>query len=320
MPRTVAVTGGSGMIGRRLLPLLATQGIALRVLTRSGVPLKALTSVQGDLRDAVSLRELVQGADTVVHLAGVAHTQFRNAAEQAQAREINVGGTRALLEAAREAGVRHFVLMSSAHVYAGQRGTGLSESSATAAGDGYAGMKLAAEDAVLEAAEQGMAVTILRPCLVYGPGVRFNLASLISALRRGLYVHEQGARVERSFASVDAVAAAVAHVLQRRCGAEIFNVADEEPVLLEAWVNGLAEAMKVRRPYAVPQALLRGVAALGSAAAALGLPAPLTRASLAKLTTSFSLHVGKLAESGFVWPANQEAVIREMIESRSANA
>jgi hypothetical protein len=113
-------------------------------------------------------------------------------------------------------------------------------------------------------------------------------------------------------ASVDTVAMAVMHCVRSRV-AGTFNVADAVPVELAAWVDRIADTMRVRHPGTLPLPLLQAMATAGSAAAAVGLPAPLTRASLAKLITSFSLNVDKLAASGFVWPQTQDSVLEEMV-------
>jgi nucleoside-diphosphate-sugar epimerase len=250
-----------------------------------------------------------------VHLGGVAHTGLRSQTEREQAYAVNAGGTRSLLEAARESGVQRFLFMSSAHVYAGQHGLNINEDSPTADDSDYARIKLEAEAAVQEAVERGLSAVILRPCLTYGPGVRFNLKSLMQAVRRGYYIHPGASDVLRSFASVDTVTAAVVHLLGTRQFNGTYNVADHRPVVLRQWVDNLARLMQARRPRTLPLHVFRVLAAAGSTIAALGLPAPLTQVSLRKLTTSFSLDVNKLAATGFVWPETNGDVLKKMVEA-----
>jgi nucleoside-diphosphate-sugar epimerase len=314
-PRTIAVTGATGLIGRRLLPALHATGSQLRVLTHNNATFVPADEIRGDLLDSTALLSLTTGADAVVHLAAMAHTSLRTKADRAAARRINVDGTRLLLRAALDAGVSHFILISSAHVYAGQHGEDLDESSPTAPDTPYGALKLEAEALALEAQKEGLAVTILRPCLTYGPGVRFNLQNLLRAIHRGLYVQAKGVRTVRSMASVDTVSAAILHLLARPQANGIFNVADQHPIELEPWVNHLADAMHVKHPQAVSPTILNALAAIGSAAATIGLPAPITRDSLRKLTTSFSLSTRKLAAVGFHWPPTQDQVIAQMIEA-----
>jgi UDP-glucose 4-epimerase len=317
----VAVTGGTGFIGRRLVGLLEEAGAEVRVLTRSAPAADGShRTVRGHLLEPAALRELVRGADGVVHLAGVAHTTLRTRGEQEHARQINVEGTRRLLDAAGEAGVSRFLLASSAHVYAGQVGVGLTEDARVSGDAPYAGMKLEAERAASEAERQGLSVAILRPCLTYGPGVRHNLQSLMRALHRGYYVQVRGAHTLRSLVSVDTVAAAFLHLLPLHQLHGAYNVADRDPVELEQWVDQLAASMGVRRPMALPRAVLQGLATIGTAASRIGLAAPLTRASLAKLTHPFSLNTNKLAATGFRWPGTRQETLQAMVAAEFPGA
>ncbi len=325
---TIAVTGATGVIGRRLVPALLAAGAAVRVLTRQPGPPPAasIQSVPGDLRDPSSLATLVAGADAVVHLAGLAHTALRTPPQEAAAAAINVGGTRSLLQAAVAAGTRHVVFLSSAHVYAGQQGTNLRENSRKEAGHGYAAMKLQAEALLHNEATSALTVDILRPCLVYGPGVRFNLQQLLRAVQAGRYVHPGGADVLRSLVSVDTVTAAVLHFLRCRTNSDntspaghsspavrICNVADRDAVSLRAWVDTLARSLQVRPPRTVPVSVLRTAATLGSIVCSAGIPFPLTTASLRKLTVPFTLNLDSLADTGFVWPNTTEQVAAQMV-------
>ncbi len=316
LPQTVAITGSSGLMGRTLVPALHRAGAELRLLTRrASTQLQTgSTYVPGDLSNKESLAELLRGADALVHLAGVAHTDLRSPEEQAHAFAVNVTGTRNLFAAAEAAGVRRVVLMSSAHVYAGREGTDLPETAPIAGDGGYADMKMAAETAAREQQEQGCDMVILRPCLTYGPGVRFNLHQLMSALKRGLYVHPGGADAVRSFVSVETVAAATLHMLHPERPAGTYNLADERPESLRAWVDHLAVLLDARPPHTIPISVLRSIAFVGSALARIGMPAPLTRAKLHKLTVPFSLNVEALRATGFKWPQDEEEVLRAMVQ------
>jgi UDP-glucose 4-epimerase len=314
--RTIAVTGGSGLIGSHLLRRLREDGSSLKVLTRTPQPeVPGTQYIFGDLGDAASLRNLVKGATMVVHLAGIAHTSLPTEQSRLRAREINVSGTQRLLEAAGDAGMGRVIVTSSAHVYAGQSGIGLDESSPTLGDSVYAEMKLAAEDAASEARSNGLDVVVIRPCIVYGPGVRFNLASLMKAIRRGYYFHPGSVNPVRSFLSVDAATAAIVHLLSFKDASHTYNIADREPVHLIEWLDGLADRMRVRRPRTLPMGVLRATALLLSPVAALGFPAPLSTESLNKLTTSFSLNVNALARTGFLWPSTTNEILNQMVQA-----
>jgi nucleoside-diphosphate-sugar epimerase len=313
---TVALTGGTGLIGKRLVPALRAAGIHVRLLSRTPrAPQPGITNVVGDLQDPAALRELLRSANAAIHLGGIAHTSLRTEAERNHAREINVRSTIRLFELAKEEGIERVIFASTAHVYAGQRGLQLNEQSPVAGDSFYSGLKLEAETEAQVAVRQGLDVVILRPCIVYGPGVRFNLASLMQAIRRGYYFHAGNVDPVRSFASVDTVAAAIVHLLYAGVSGQAYNIADREPVSLVSWVNVLAGRMGASKPRTLPMPLLRATARMLDPIAQLGLPAPLTTEKLSKLTASFSLDITALEQSGFAWPPTTNDVLDQMVQS-----
>jgi nucleoside-diphosphate-sugar epimerase len=318
----IAITGASGFIGSHLLPMLLQKGYRLRVLSRR--PRQAtpgVTQVQGDIRSSEAARVLTQGCGAVIHLAGIAHSSLRSQAERAEAVAINVGGARNVLSAARNAGAGRILLVSSAHVYAGQQGTKVDEQSATAGDSLYARTKLMVEDAGLEDAAAGrMAVVIARPCLTYGPGVRFNLISLMRAVRGHYYFQVRGENPMRSFLSVTNAAAGILHLLEAGQSGKIYNLADQNPLSLREFVDSLADLLHVSRPWNMPRFAIRAAIAGAAPLQWMGLHSPINRESLRKLTVSFTLDVGLLAASGFRWPDTGLAARMSMVEAYLASS
>ena len=161
MPREVFVTGASGYIGRSLTAALHARGHAVRALVRPGSERKlppGVTPVFGDALNAASYRDAVAPADTFVHLVGTPHP---GPGKARQFREIDLVSVGAAVDAARHAGVRHFVYLSVAHPapvmadYIAIRQTGEALVGAT-----------------------GIPATIVRPWYVIGPGHRWPLAVL----------------------------------------------------------------------------------------------------------------------------------------------
>ena len=107
---TIALTGSSGFIGRVLAPLLTASGHELRVLVHRTAPGIQATVIRGDLLDADALDRLVSGVDVVIHLAAAIDIRDR---VDPQTMAVNIDGTRLLLDAARKAGVRRFIHVSS---------------------------------------------------------------------------------------------------------------------------------------------------------------------------------------------------------------
>ncbi len=115
MPHSIFVTGGTGYIGSRLIPLLRKRGYEINALVRGGSEKKlpsGATGIVGDPLKIDSYTEHVRGADTFVHLIGVPHP---SPAKAKQFREIDLVSIKVAIKAAVDAGVQHFVYLSVAH-------------------------------------------------------------------------------------------------------------------------------------------------------------------------------------------------------------
>jgi uncharacterized protein YbjT (DUF2867 family) len=145
----VAVTGATGFVGRAVVDRAAGSGLSLRALTRRAQPSRAgITWIAGALDKPESLATLVEGADAVLHIAGVVNAPDREGFVAG-----NIDGTRAMVEAAKAAGIKRFVHVSSLSA----REPELSI---------YGWSKRQAEDVVTES---GLDWTIVRPSGIYGP-------------------------------------------------------------------------------------------------------------------------------------------------------
>ena len=163
--RTLAVTGGTGFVGAHLLRMARAQGFELRALTRGWKPPEeGLDWIEGALDRPESLAKLCAGADAVIHIAGLI-----NAASRAGFEAVNVAGTAAMIDAARKAGSRRFIHISSLAA----REPELSD---------YGWSKAKSERLV---AASGLDWTIIRPPAVYGPGDRETF-ELFKMARRGI--------------------------------------------------------------------------------------------------------------------------------------
>jgi len=177
----VLVTGASGFIGRGLVAYLSGRGCeAVPAVRRaSRIP----NERELDLEDSDAWRAALEDCDSVVHLAGRAHVMCETAADPAQAfKTANVDNTLTVARYAAAAGVPRFVFLSSVKVN-GERtqpGQCFHADDKPNPQDDYARSKLAAEEALFElAAQTGLEVVVIRPPLVYGPGVKGNFAQLI---------------------------------------------------------------------------------------------------------------------------------------------
>lgn len=150
MSSTLAITGGTGFVGKRLIEQALNAGYRVRALTRRAQPSRdGVTWIAGALEDAPALAEMVAGADVVIHVAGVVNTPTREGFVTG-----NIAGTQAVVNATRAAGVRRFVHVSSLAAREPQLSV-------------YGWSKHGAEEVV---AASELDWTMVRPSGVFGPG------------------------------------------------------------------------------------------------------------------------------------------------------
>ena len=220
--KRVLVTGATGFIGRHLCDHLLDCGFFVRALVRKGSanlikPAMNFEQFVGDLLDAEILEQACKDMDIIVHLAALAHV---NSSTQEQLQKINVQGTKLLLAAAHKHKVQRFIFMSS--VLAAK--TDAQECPATA----YGRAKLTAEKLVMSQPNtRHMKCVILRPVNVYGPGMRGNLALLISLISRRLAFPIPRLQTSISLVGVNDVCDAVSLVIMSKSACDkIYTLTD----------------------------------------------------------------------------------------------
>ena len=279
----VVVSGADGFAGRTLCAHFHSVGIPFRGLVRSlstataarpdMMPLGDLTTIADD-----GLANAMLDAHTVVHLAGRAHVMRETAGDPlAQFRAVNVAATERLARAAATAGASHFVFASSVKVNGELTTPGrpFREGDPPHPHDDYAASKWEAERVLGDVArETGMAVTVLRLPLLYGPGSKGNFARLTEAIARGVPLPLASIDNRRSllgagnFAS--ALAALVLHPVPAPHTVSTFLLADSPPVSTPELIRAIAAALGVEaRLVPVPTSLLHWICACAGRAAAI---------------------------------------------------
>ncbi|MDX2259746.1 MAG: NAD-dependent epimerase/dehydratase family protein [Hyphomicrobiaceae bacterium] len=252
----VLVTGATGFIGQRLVPYLAGRGYLVRAAARQPDSVPAGPGIQPallpDLDGQTDWAPLVQDMDAVVHLAGLAHATTAIPEERYMA--ANHDAVIALMAAlAASSSARRLVFMSSARAVSGPScDFVLSSDRPSQATDAYGRSKFFAEMMLRMGHTGSYDYTILRPVLVYGPGVKANMARLIDLARLPLPLPLGGLTGRRSLLALDNLCQAIEFVLSRpEAGGRIFFVADGPPLTVPEIIVALRAGLD-RRPGLVP--------------------------------------------------------------------
>ncbi len=317
MRENVLVTGATGWVGGALVERLARVEMQrVRALTRrAGTDVvEGVESVGcADLSDSSDLSTLVAGCTSVIHAAARVHVMQSGSSDDLDAfRCINTLATERLAQAAAAAGVRRFVFLSSIKVNGEQTApdTAFTAENAPDPQDAYAASKHEAEIALRAvAADTGMQVVIVRPPLVYGPGVRANFAALLRAVARGVPLPLASVRNQRSLIAlpnlVDFVVACMNHPA---AADQTFVVSDGEDLSTPELVQRMAAALgHPARLLPVPVVMLRAAAAL------LG-----RQAAIDRLCGNLQIDQGKARELlGWTPPVGVDEALRSTVQGMS---
>jgi nucleoside-diphosphate-sugar epimerase len=300
--QTVLITGATGFVGLGLVAHLRGQGRPIRLTMREAGDGDSVAV--GDIGPDTDWARALDGIDTVIHLAGRAHVIARERDALAQFRKVNTAGTRRLAEQAEHAGVRRFVLISSVKAAADNTGQhAIEEIEPANPHTPYGISKLEAEQALWDVA-RNMDAVVLRPPLVYGPGVRANFHALLRLVDSGLPLPLGGVRNRRSVIARDNLVSAIA-AAATASGApgKTFYVTEGPPLSTPTLIRGLAKALGKRvRLLSFSPTLIAALAALAG-----------RRAAADSLLGSLAVNgVAFRAATGWVPPVTQEAAFDDV--------
>ena len=269
----VLVTGANGFIGRATCAELARRGhdvvaAVRRIESARDIPCARAIAV-GPIGPATDWRAALDGIEAVVHAAAMAHSVTRkSASEESDIFAVNAAGTRALAEAARGAGVRRFIFLSTVKVL-GETTEGRVPFSEIDppnpdSGDAYARAKAEAETALAAIARAPLEVVVLRLPLVYGPGVKANFAALIRLARSAPPLPLASVANRRSLLFLGNLTDAIVLALRHPGAAgETFMVGDGETVSTPELIRKIAGFVgRPARLFSFPPPLLRLAATL----------------------------------------------------------
>jgi len=209
--KTIAVTGGSGFVGKRLLEC-----------DRDTFRLQTI-----DLRNTSIASIDITSADAIIHLAGKAH-QMEPIDDKVYF-DINYELTKQLADKAKKSGVKQFVFVSTVKVYGDELPGILDETSACTPTDAYGRSKLKAEQYLQSIETDSFKIAIIRPPLVYGPGVKGNMIRLLRLAAKNIPLPFGKSRNARSMVFVDNLVALINAIILKEA-AGIFIAGDRAPL------------------------------------------------------------------------------------------
>ncbi len=272
----IALTGASGFVGRCLLrELLEAEHQVTAVLRKhvDGVDTRASLRVIDDFANSSSWGALLQGQEVVVHCAARVHVMHDASSDPlAEFRKVNVDGTLNLARQAAAAGARRFIFISSIKVNGEGTAPGqpYQADDDSAPLDPYGVSKMEAELGLRElATETGMEVVIIRPVLVYGPGVKANFLSMMRWLHKGVPLPFGAIHNRRSLVALDNLVDLIVTCIDHPGAAnQTFLVSDGEDLSTSELLRRMGTVLgKPARLLPVPSRLLEaGATVLGKKA------------------------------------------------------
>ncbi len=309
----ILVTGATGFVGQALCQRLLETGHAVRCAIRGGeggaaLPAGCETSVVGSIGPETYWAEAVKGTELVIHLAARVHVMRESVPDPlAEFRKVNTEGTRRLAESAAAHGVKRLVYISTIKVNGEKSDAPFRESDRPAPQDPYGISKFEAESVLWEIGKRsGLEIVVIRPPLIYGPGVKANFRNLMNIVHRGVPLPFGTIRNHRRMVYlgnlVDIILCCSWHP---SAAGEVFLAGDEESVSTPELVARIAESMgKKARLVSVPAGLIKWAGRISGKSAA-----------VERLFGDLNLDIGKLeAKLGWKPPYDMKSGLRTTAE------
>ncbi|MBL8916793.1 MAG: NAD-dependent epimerase/dehydratase family protein [Archangium sp.] len=320
----IFVTGGSGFVGGHLIEKLAGAGHDVRALARSAASAKAVkgygaTPVDGDL--ATLEAKHIADAEVIVHAAA----WVKSWGKRSDFVEGNVEGTRRVLDAAKKAGAKRFIHISTeAMLFNGADLRDIDETFATPSKQRYlySETKAEAERIALAANSPGFTVLALRPRLVWGPRDASVLPEVLEAVKKGAFAWLDRGEQDTSTCWVGNLASAVELALTRGEGAQAYFIADDGTRKMREFLTALAQTQGVTLPArSIPGGVARPLASLVEGTWSLFAPKskpPMVAFSIHMLSRSVTVKTDKARrELGYVPAVSVEQGLAALSSARA---
>jgi nucleoside-diphosphate-sugar epimerase len=306
----ILVTGASGFLGRAVCDELVRRGHEVRAMVRGDavVPPGTTGCLVAGLEDEAGVSAAVKTMDVVVHLAARVHQMRESRADALRRhREANADATTRLARLAATSGVRHLLFASSVKAVGESNTAAWTEEEPARPYDAYGQSKLEAERSLGEITRQtGMATTVLRLPLLYGPGIKANMLRLFELVSAGWPLPLAGIRNRRSLLYVRNAAMAFGSLAGDARGHEVFFAGDGEDLSTPELVVRIAKALgKTPRLVPAPRRALKVLAQSN---------VPALSAVARRLAGSLVVDTARLRERIGPFPHSVDAGLRETAE------
>lgn len=248
----ILVTGANGFVGRALSAESVARGLLVQGATRmpNDLPIGVQNIVVGSIHEGTGWLNVLKNCSVILHIAARAHVMHDNEVDPLSVfRSVNVAGTLNLARQSAETGVKRFVFISSVKVNGEFTSSAQSfkETDTSNPQDPYSQSKHEAEVGLRQiSAETGMEVVIIRPPLVYGPGVKANFAALMRAVQKGWPLPLGAVHNQRSLVALDNLVDFIITCINHPNAAnQTFLVSDGQDLSTTELLQGMAKAAGV---------------------------------------------------------------------------
>ncbi len=288
--KKILLTGRSGFLGNYIYNSLIFENYDVYTLGRSNINQYQIDLTKKEVPFSTNKYDLV------IHAAGLAHTVPKTVEETNQFYEINVFGTKNLLEGLSNKNIpRHFVFISSVSVYGLLNGTLINENAPLLAEDSYGKSKIEAENLVKKwCINNGVIYTILRLPLVVGMNAPGNLGSMIDGLKKGYYFHITGGNAKKSMVLASDVAKFIIQAAEK---GGTYNLTDGVNPSFKELSEHLLLHLQKRKIYNLPIWLVFLLSKFGDI---IGDRFPINSLKLLKITSTLTFDDSK-ARMKFGW-------------------
>jgi len=258
--KTLLITGIGGFVGLRTAELDLARGMKARGLQRSDDKAKEAWQlgaevIVGSITDPVAARKACQGVDIVLHTAAI----VKEGGLLKDFREVNVGGTINMAKAAKNAGAKTFVHLSSVMVYGFKFPKGVTEDGPLRGDNSpYCQTKIESEKELLKLNNpDNFGNIIIRPGDVYGPGSKTWVVRPLQFMHEGVFLLANGGRGVINHVYVDNLIEAIFLAVEKSAYGESFNITDGQETSCKKYFTQLAKIGNIPAPFSLPAAVVK---------------------------------------------------------------